>query len=51
MSRCKVCNRMYSMSFLARFPDEDYCPTCEWEIVQCLIELEDHEEVEDDHCT
>lgn len=48
MSRCKVCNKIYSLNFISQFPGEDYCPTCEGEIMVCLMELEELEEVEDE---
>ncbi len=48
MSRCRICDKQYSMHFLARFLNEGYCPTCEEEISSCLQELENYEEVEDE---
>ncbi len=48
MSRCKICDTIYHLNYIARFPDEDYCPSCEAEISLCLMELEDFEEEEND---
>ncbi len=47
MSRCRICDTRYYLNYIARFPDEDYCPMCEAEISLCLMELEEIEEVED----
>lgn len=44
-SRCKVCDRTYGLDFLSRFPDEKYCHVCEMEIMICLMEMEELDEV------
>ena len=48
MNRCKICDAMYQSNRAERFLDEGYCPVCAGEISQCLEELEDFEEVEDE---
>jgi len=48
MNRCKICNTRYHLNYEARFPGEDYCSTCEMEIILCLLELEELEEEEDE---
>jgi len=42
--RCKVCDRKYNFHFLAHFPDEDYCPRCEFTILETIREMEEMEE-------
>jgi len=46
MRRCKICDKLYMLEELTRFPDEDYCLTCETEILICLAEFE-YEETEE----
>jgi len=47
--RCKVCDRDIILDFLSHFPDEDYCQTCEWWILETIEEMNrEDEEVEDE---
>ena len=48
MNRCRICDIMYDPRLLSQPVDEGYCPVCEGEISQCLEELENFEEVEDE---
>lgn len=48
-SRCKVCDKTYRFNFIAQFPDENYCPRCEQEIIICLMEMEELDEEREDN--
>ena len=54
-TKCKVCDKTYRFHFLSQFPDEGYCPTCEHEIILCILEMEerdnDEEKEEEDETT
>ncbi len=48
MNRCKICDKLYQNNFISHFLGEGYCNFCEVEIMICIMEMEEWEEIEDD---
>ena len=45
MNRCKICDKHYEMNFFSHFPDENYCFKCEAEILVCIWEMDEMDDV------
>ena len=45
--RCKVCDWDIQMSFLSKFPDEDYCERCEEIIIRTIEDTKHREDGEE----